>query len=72
MTQSGLLEDRSLSGVGFVVPDPIGVGTKVTVRGRVRELPGIVRYCRPKGAQYMVGVRLDQKDSTWNRFGAGL
>ena len=70
--QFGLLEDRSLSGVSICVPEPIAIGTKVTIRGRLRELAGIVRYCRPKGAEYFVGIRLDERDLGWASFGAGL
>jgi hypothetical protein len=72
VVQWGLLEDRSLSGVGISVPGAIPVGTKVTIRGRRRELAGIVRYCRLQGAKYLVGVKLDQEDATWDRFGSGL
>jgi hypothetical protein len=71
-TQFGLLEDRSLSGAGFSVPDAIAIGSKVRIRGRLRELAGIVRYCRPKGANYLVGIRLDGGDVEWASFGAGL
>jgi len=44
----------------------------VKIRGRTRELEGIVRYCRPKGANYFVGISLDNEDVTWNHVGAGL
>jgi hypothetical protein len=70
--QRGLLEDRSLSGIGISVPERIAIGTKVRVRGRARELLGIVRYCRVKGAEYLVGVRLDDPDTGWASIGAGL
>lgn len=71
-TQAGLLEDRSLSGVGISLTYPIAIGSKVKIQGRVHALDGIVRHCRPKGANYFVGIRLDQEDVTWNKFGAGL
>lgn len=71
-TQYGLLEDRSLSGIGISVPEPIAIGTQVKIKGRLRELAGIVRYCRPKGANYAVGIRLDTKDVGWASIGAGL
>jgi hypothetical protein len=70
--QFGLLEDRSLSGVSICVPEPIAIGTKVTIRGRRRELVGIVRYCRPKGPDYFIGVHLEEGDAGWASFGAGL
>ena len=70
--QAGLLEDRSLSGVGISLTYPIAIGSKVKIQGRVRQLDGIVRHCRPKGASYFVGILLDQVDVTWRRFGAGL
>jgi hypothetical protein len=70
--QVGLLEDRSLSGVGLCVPKPIAVGTKVKIRGRRRELAGIVQHCRPEGTEYFIGVRLDERDLGWAGIGAGL
>jgi hypothetical protein len=71
-TQAGLLEDRSLTGAGISVIHPIPVGTKVTFRGRKRELAGIVRYCRRGRLNYQVGIRLDQTDEAWATIGAGL
>jgi hypothetical protein len=68
----GLLEDRSPSGVGISVEQPIAVGTRVSIRGRVRELCGVVRYCRHIRGKYFVGVLLDDPDKLWDRFGAGL
>jgi hypothetical protein len=72
VNQTGLLEDRSRSGVGISVHAPIPVGTKVKIRGRVRELAGIVRHCRLHGEEYLVGLWLDKEDLSWKRFGAGL
>ncbi len=68
----GLLEDRSRHGVNICVSEPIAVGTKVTIRGRVRELDGVVRHCRYAAGKYFIGIRLDQEDPHWDRFGAGL
>jgi PilZ domain len=70
--QSGLVEDRSLSGLGITVPDPIPIGTKVQVRGRAKELLGSVRHCRAKGINYLIGIRLDDEDADWNRSFAGI
>jgi hypothetical protein len=69
---AGLLEDRSRSGVGIALPEPIAVGTKVRIRGRLHELTGTVRSCRVRGAEYLVGIQLERKDATWDRFGVGL
>jgi len=69
---TGLIEDRSYSGIGISIQEPIDIGTKVQIRGRLRELSGTVRYCRTRGAKYFVGIELDRKDTSWNRFGAGL
>jgi len=57
-------------GVGITVAESIPVGTKVKIRGRQRELVGMVRYCRGGGLKYMIGILLDEADTTWNRFGA--
>ncbi len=71
-SQTGLLEDRSLAGAGISVIHPIPVGTKVTFRGRKRELVGTVRYCRRARHNYLVGIRLDERDEAWATIGAGL
>jgi len=71
-SQSGMIEDRSLTGMGISVPYPIAIGTKVIVRGRVRELAGVVRHCRLNHAKYFIGIQLEREDKTWNHFGAGL
>jgi hypothetical protein len=71
-TQPGLLEDRSRSGVGISVYESIPVGTKVKIRGRRRELVGMVRYCRGGGVKYLIGILLDEADKTWNSFGAAF
>lgn len=70
--QAGLLEDRSLSGIGISLTYAIAIGSKVKIQGRVRQLDGIVQYCHAKGASYFVGIRLDHEDVIWNQFGAGL
>lgn len=72
ITLSGLLEDRSGSGVGISVPEPIEVGTRLRIRGRMRELHGVVRHCRYARGKYFVGVLLDHEDKAWDRFGVGL
>jgi len=71
-SQSGLLEDRSRSGAGVSVDDPIPVGTAVKIRGRKRELSAIVKYCYPKNMRYLVGVRYDEVDEGWATIRAGL
>lgn len=69
---AGLLEDRSRSGIGISLSEPIAVGTRVRIRGRAREFGGIVRYCRYQGGKYFIGIRLDDEDKSWDRFGIGL
>jgi hypothetical protein len=69
---AGLMEDRSRNGVSICVPEPIELGTRVKVRGRTRELEGIVRHCRYTAGKYLIGIHLDHEDTAWDRFGAGL
>ena len=69
---AGLVEERSRYGVSICVPEPIEIGTKVKIRGRVRELQGTVRHCRYTAGEYFIGIQLDQEDPNWDRFGAGL
>ena len=71
-TQSGVLEDISLSGAGVCVNKPIPAGTKVRIRGKHRELAGTVRHCRTEEFQYFVGIQLDVADEEWLSFGGGL
>jgi hypothetical protein len=68
-----MLEDRSRSGAGISVNKPIPVGAKVKIRGKRRELVGIVRYCRREEFNYFVGIHYDgAEDAAWASFGAGL
>lgn len=71
-SQTGLLEDRSRSGAGVSVDDPIPVGTAVKIRGRKRELTAIVKYCYPKNMRYLVGVQYDEADDGWATIRAGF
>lgn len=71
-SQTGLVEDRSLSGMGVSLHYPIASGTKVVIRGRIRELAGVVRHCRLRRAKYFIGIQLDREDETWNHFGSGV
>ncbi len=68
-TESAYLEDRSLSGVGLSLTNPIPIGTKVTLRERGRDLAGVVRYCRLGGLKYQIGIHLDQVNGAWSKFG---
>jgi hypothetical protein len=63
--ETGLLEDSSASGAGIAVSRAIAVGTKVTIRGRYHAMVGIVRYCRRRDLEYIVGLELDNPDVAW-------
>lgn len=69
---AGFLEDRSRYGLSICVSEPIEIGTRVTIRGRTRELDGTVRHCRYTAGKYFIGIHLDQEDASWDRFGLGL
>jgi len=71
-TQAGVLEDRSPNGAGVCVNKPVPVGTKVKIKGRRRELTGVVRHCRTEEFKYFVGIQLDAADSEWDSLGGGL
>jgi PilZ domain len=71
-SQTGLIEDRSRSGAGVTVDEPIPVGTIVKIRGRRRELAAVVKYCFRKSMRYVVGVEYEQADEAWSVIRAGL
>jgi hypothetical protein len=58
-TQAGRLEDKSRSGAGISLNKSIPAGTKIKIREAKGELTGIVRYCRPEGYGYFLGVEFD-------------
>src|SRR5579862_4977099 len=69
-SQSGLLEDRSRSGAGISVDNPIPVGANVKIRGRHRELAGVVRHCRREDMRYILGIQYREADVTWAKIRA--
>lgn len=58
-SQAGMLEDRSRSGAGISVFEPIPVGARVKITGPRLDLSGTVRYCRSKNLRYLIGIQYD-------------
>ncbi len=58
-----MLEDKSPSGAGLSVDNPIPVGAKVKIKGGRIEFSGTVRYCRRKHLKYLVGIRRDTTEN---------
>jgi hypothetical protein len=71
-SQSGLMEDRSRSGAGVSVDEPIPVGAAVKIRGRQRELAAVVKYCQRKNMRYLIGVQYEKADEAWADIRSGL
>jgi hypothetical protein len=57
MVSTALLEDRSKQGASIRVTDPIVAGTRLQVVNRREDFVGLVRYCRPDGSGYLIGIR---------------
>ena len=53
----GRFEDRSASGACIRVKTPISVGSMVNIRWRREAFSGVAKYCRPDGAEYLLGIQ---------------
>jgi hypothetical protein len=62
-TVGARMEDKSVGGACIRVKTAIAVGSKMRVQGRVEHFSGTVRYCRPEGMEYLVGVQRDTMES---------
>jgi hypothetical protein len=60
----GAVVERSLSGLGIVVPAPFTRGTTLRVRiqhGNVASVTALVRNCRQQGKQWILGCQFTQQ-----------
>ncbi|MGA6985065.1 MAG: PilZ domain-containing protein [Terriglobales bacterium] len=62
-TVGARMEDKSVGGARIRVKTPIVVGSRMRVQGRVEHFSGTVRYCRPEGMEYLVGLQRDAMES---------
>jgi hypothetical protein len=62
-TAFGTLEDRSPSGAGIRLAEPITVGTRLQVKTRRQEFSGIVRHCNGRRMDYFVGIQLTERSA---------
>jgi hypothetical protein len=62
-TVGARMEDKSVGGACIRVKTPIVAGSKMRVQGRIEHFSGTVRYCRPEGMEYLVGVQRDAMES---------
>ena len=67
VSQTALVVDRSLGGAGIAAHTPIPAGTHLSIKERTRTLTGTVRYCRPTGQEYAIGVQYEEKDAAWSK-----
>ena len=58
-SSAGKLEDLSNGGLSIRIKDPIGVGSKLTVRSHIGNFPGTVMQCRQVGRDYVLGIKRD-------------
>src|SRR5437763_10235449 len=58
-----MIEDRSSFGLGIAVPQRIPEGSQVRVRYQGRMIPGVVRYCVPKGQGALIGFSFEREQS---------
>jgi hypothetical protein len=57
------LEDRSHSGVSVRMNSPISVASHVAIKSGTLKYSGIVTNCRREKAGYVIGVKLDARES---------
>ena len=58
-----MIEDRSSFGLGIAVPQPIPEGRHVRVTYQGRMIPGVIRYCVPKGQGALIGFSFEREPS---------
>ena len=63
LTIPAMIEDRSSFGLGIAVPQPIPEGRHVRVRFHNRMIPGVVRYCLPRGQGALIGFWFEREQS---------
>ena len=71
ITVSGMIEDKSISGLGIEVPRPIPVGTSVRVRLGKEIISAVVRRCFKSGFGSFVGVSYDIPPAEAGTAGSG-
>jgi hypothetical protein len=59
---SGLIEDRSASGIGIQVPKPLPLGTRILVKLHEQELSAIVRRCIRAEFGFLVGASFEMPE----------
>jgi hypothetical protein len=64
MTIPGMIEDRSVSGLGIQVAKRIPVGTSVKVNFRNQIVAAVVRRCVREGFGTLIGVSFEQDTGT--------
>lgn len=64
MTIPGMIEDRSVSGLGIQVAKRIPIGTWVKVKFRNHVVDAVVRRCVREGVGILVGVSFEQETET--------
>jgi len=64
MTIPGMIEDKSVSGLGIQIAKPIAVGTSVKVKFRNHEVAAVVRRCIRDGFRTLIGVSFEEETQT--------
>jgi hypothetical protein len=56
------MQDKSAGGAGLRFKTPVAPGTQLRIQWRFEEFSGIVKYSRPEGRDYLVGVQRENED----------
>jgi hypothetical protein len=59
------LEDTSRNGACLRTKEPIGVGSKITIKWRREEFTGTVRHSQKVASDYILGIRRDTEKLVW-------
>ena len=57
------IEDRSPGGVCLRLSKPIAPGSRLEIKARKETLSGTVAYCRADRREYVLGIKLDARQS---------
>jgi hypothetical protein len=55
----GMLEDVSPGGASMRVRESMAAGSRLEVKWPGRDFSGTVRYCKPSGMDYILGIQKD-------------
>jgi hypothetical protein len=64
MVALAMLEDISVSGASMRIRHAIDVGARLEIEWQRQNFTGVVRFCRPDGIEFILGILKDAVPAT--------